>query len=567
MLYCPDRAPVAALLVCDPLFEERKSAQRVLVEAARALAAAGVAVLRFDYRGCGDSSGDFAEFAPSDWQADIQAAWAFLQQTWPGVPAGVLGLRFGGTLAATAGAALPGLAGLILWEPVLRGGEYLQQELRKKLMKEMVTFGGNRETREGLLARLAGGEAIDFDGYAVAPRLYRELQDLDLARLPTASHGPTLLVGITSSEQPTAALTRLAEQWTKGGARVTLKGVREQPFWNLIGHVECLGLIQETAAWIEAWSPRAQPSSAAPSAESARVPLAAIIPIAPGERLVSFAGAAGIVRGVLHAADSATDHGRPAVLFLHGWSGGRLGPHRMFVKLARRLAAAGFTCLRPDFCGRGDSDGRTADATIQSMIADARAAVDYLAAQRPGRPIILLAICSGGKVAIGTAVERPAVTGLVLWSGEALGSLRSAATNTRKSAFALRSYLRKLTNPETWRKIIRLQVNLKLVRKALLKHETRGDSEAQQEERILARFRAWRGQVLFIYGSNDPDTRLAAGNYETFCTAQGISHMFHEIAGANHSFYSLAWEQEVMDLTGRWLAALPPATDGRTQPR
>ena len=43
-------------------------------------------------------------------------------------------------------------------------------------------------------------------------------------------------------------------------------------------------------------------------------------------------------------------------------------------------------------------------AVISTMIADAKAAVDFVVQQYPGREIILLGICSGGKVAIGAAV-------------------------------------------------------------------------------------------------------------------------------------------------------------------
>ena len=69
--------------------------------------------------------------------------------------------------------------------------------------------------------------------------------------------------------------------------------------------------------------------------------------------------------GVLHLPE--TRVGETGVVFLHGWSGCRLGPHRMFVTCARRLCATGVPCLRFDFGGRGDSEGEWDTADIAQM--------------------------------------------------------------------------------------------------------------------------------------------------------------------------------------------------------
>jgi len=273
----------------------------------------------------------------------------------------------------------------------------------------------------------------------------------------------------------------------------------------------------------------------------------------PTESPVSFDCEGGRVHAILHRpAPGGTE--RPGVVFCHGWSGDRQGPHRMFVKTARRLAAHGFPCLRLDFRGRGGSEGETAQATIQGMIADTRAAVAELGRLCGVRTFCLVGICSGGKVAIGAALGDRRVGRLILWSAEALGDLRAEATNRRKSFHMLKTYLRKLARPETWRKLLTGRVNVKGVGKAVLQHETRSPAEAAQENAMLADFRRWRGEILFIYGGNDPDTRLAGANYQAFCRACGIAGEFHEIAEANHSFYSLAWEREVIERSVGWLA-------------
>ena len=50
---------------------------------------------------------------------------------------------------------------------------------------------------------------------------------------------------------------------------------------------------------------------------------------------------------------------------------------RVVVNIARKLAAQGFPCMRFDFRGEGDSDGKFEDSTVASRLSDIRAAVTY----------------------------------------------------------------------------------------------------------------------------------------------------------------------------------------------
>ena len=91
-----------------------------------------------------------------------------------------------------------------------------------------------------------------------------------------------------------------------------------------------------------------------------------------------------------------------------------------------------------------------------------------------------------------------------------------------------------------------------MVTRAVLVDEAPDKAEMLDESAMLDRFKAYSGKVLFIYGANDPETRIAAGKYATFCSQHRIQNEFHEIAEANHSFYSLEWERQVVELTLRW---------------
>ena len=251
MLYEPAGPPAGAVLLCDPIFEERKSAGRALVETARYLCARGFTVLRCDYRGCGDSAGEFGDFTVDDWLADVASAAACLRDRTGGAPCALLGLRFGATLALLAAARGLGAEAVVLWEPVLRGKEYVEQELRKKLMKEMVTTGGSTSRRGELLATLqADGGVVDFDGYALTTGLYRSLSTADLLQAGPGAPRAAFIVSINAQGANAPHALRLQSALAAAGTAVELSAVREQPFWNLIGYVDCTALIQLTADWL-----------------------------------------------------------------------------------------------------------------------------------------------------------------------------------------------------------------------------------------------------------------------------------------------------------------------------
>jgi hypothetical protein len=44
---------------------------------------------------------------------------------------------------------------------------------------------------------------------------------------------------------------QLADSWTAAGGRAEARALREQPFWNLIGYVDCSALIRLSAEWLQ----------------------------------------------------------------------------------------------------------------------------------------------------------------------------------------------------------------------------------------------------------------------------------------------------------------------------
>lgn len=115
------------VVICNPFGQEYLRAHRSLRELANRLAAEGFHVLRFDYYGCGDSSGDSEDVSLDQWLLDISAAIAEVKEASASQRFVLLGLRLGATLSAQLASQRGDVERLVLWDPILDGAAYLQE--------------------------------------------------------------------------------------------------------------------------------------------------------------------------------------------------------------------------------------------------------------------------------------------------------------------------------------------------------------------------------------------------------------------------------------------------------
>jgi len=160
--FCLYHPPVGrargALLYLHPFAEEMNRARRMAALQARAFTRAGHAVLQIDLAGCGDSSGDFGQARWDTWRADVALGADWLRAR-VDAPLRLWGLRLGALLAldyARLQDAQP-VAGMLLWQPVLKGSTCLTQFLRLRLAGAMLAEGqaqgGTRNRRLRYRAR------------------------------------------------------------------------------------------------------------------------------------------------------------------------------------------------------------------------------------------------------------------------------------------------------------------------------------------------------------------------------------------------------------------------------
>jgi pimeloyl-ACP methyl ester carboxylesterase len=91
----------------------------------------------------------------------------------------------------------------------------------------------------------------------------------------------------------------------------------------------------------------------------------------------------------------------------------RVGPNRVYVRLARHLAKAGYTSIRIDLAGVGDSSTLGTSEPIQEeALRTVATALDLLEADNIAQRFIVLGICSGAETAFLSAQRDPRVVGV-----------------------------------------------------------------------------------------------------------------------------------------------------------
>jgi len=276
------------------------------------------------------------------------------------------------------------------------------------------------------------------------------------------------------------------------------------------------------------------------------------------------------LHAVHHKPDAPRDLGA-GVVFVHGWSGYCIGPHRMFVNAARRFAAEGYHCLRLDLRGRGDSPGNKEDTDLDAMIDDVLAGSRYL--RTNGAPdVYVLGICSGGNVALGAASLDKSFAGLILWSTPLFAPHKKKTEELRRTGFFLVEYFKKLFRRETYAKLFAGKLNFRLILGILIGRR-RGNPKRPGGQRnpkdslrdVMTELKGYAGRALFIYGSADDEAAAAPRFYRKYCEENAIPAAFHTVEGANHSYYSLEWEREVIDKTLAWLKEERAEAEGPAQ--
>ena len=215
-LFEPTSEPASiGWVICSSLAMEQLYLQPVEVSLARRLAASGFPVLRFHGQGYGDSELETAHIGLGSHVEDAAHAAGVLARTAGVQRIGLIGARFGATVATLA-ATEAGAAALVLLQPVTRGLPYMQSLMGTSFAAGLPDGGRHvGAPAEGP----AGADVVDVDGFGLRRGAIEEISALDLVREPFAFSGRSLVVQISRSPGLQTDVRHLTRRLAEAGGK------------------------------------------------------------------------------------------------------------------------------------------------------------------------------------------------------------------------------------------------------------------------------------------------------------------------------------------------------------
>jgi pimeloyl-ACP methyl ester carboxylesterase len=275
--------------------------------------------------------------------------------------------------------------------------------------------------------------------------------------------------------------------------------------------------------------------------------------------------------GIFHpAVDGTRDLG---ILFANSGMQNRVGPHRLYVDFARMLCRSGFSVLRIDLPGIGESEGTITETHFDAHNPDDVAGViDFLKQTKKIKRIALFGICGGARTVLKAGSVDPRVDGLVLWSLPII-SIAPSMTSPKEDPrgrmsrkggiLTLKDRMHKATSIEAWKKYFAKGGSVKSIF-----HDLRGifwnlvsNEEKWSQERHGEFFAAFSSVIrsgkpaLFLYGEKDnvliEEFKMKINEFPANIRR---SCDFSVIRNGNHTFTAMDTQGEAISETIAWLA-------------
>jgi len=285
------------------------------------------------------------------------------------------------------------------------------------------------------------------------------------------------------------------------------------------------------------------------------------------ERAVVFSCEKSALVGIVHEPEVPGILG--VVIIVAGGPQYRVGAHRQFVLLARKLASEGVPVIRFDHRGTGDSDGNYHG--FNDMGSDIRKAVDLLFKEFSGlEKVALWGECESASAAAYYGYTDNRVHGLFLVNPWVRTDAGLAKT------YLKHHYRNRFFDPRFWRKVragrfslakslgSMTQLILQVVKdrgKNVFNAPTKTEvnlSELPLTQRLEKSLLRFNGGMFVVTSGRDH----IAQEYRDFVDTslllkkhmQSHNVVVKEIADADHTFSRAEWRRELFDLTQLWLS-------------
>lgn len=111
------------------------------------------------------------------------------------------------------------------------------------------------------------------------------------------------------------------------------------------------------------------------------------------------------LRGLVHYSQVADSI---PIVIVHGYfSANKIGPQRLFVLMAQRLAKSGFDVYRFDLSGMGESDDDICNITFSDHVEDVFNIISAVREKHSNKRVCVIAHCLGSSITLANIVQHP----------------------------------------------------------------------------------------------------------------------------------------------------------------
>jgi pimeloyl-ACP methyl ester carboxylesterase len=585
----------AGVVLCNPFGYEAMCLHRVYRTLADRLAAAGIATLRFDYHGTGDSAGsDHDPDRLRAWTASVGRAIEELRRRAEIVDVSLFGIRFGATMAYLAALERHDVSSLVLWSPYLTGRAFLREMRMMQTAGAEQAFASDADRGQSPEVRKSSTEIPAFGtdtgdeeaiGYLLSSATVKALGAVDLRGKKESPAPRVLLLG--RDDLPDDG--RLTKHLNAAGTDVTDQ--TSVPGYSAMMQDAYLSKVpREAFDQIVVWLSKVVHTEHEEEEDERRPTLLDLTREGPHLVADSIDEGRQVAReeafvfgnrlfGILcEPAARGPQRTREAVVFLNVGSNHRVGSNRMYVKMARSMAARGLTSLRFDISGIGDS---VSDAKLENRlyapeaVLDVQTAMTELTSLRQVERFYLVGLCSGAYLAYKSALADKRVAGQILINTQTFAwkDGDTLEVSLRKNYRSTRFYTQEMWNPQTWKRVLRGEVNARGIASTLAERAVaravRGAQGAVARVRhgafemdeVAANFKEIlkRGtETLLVFGSNDGGLDLMETHLGPRAKKmEALPNFRLEIVdGSDHTFtpyWSQIWlEKLILQSIERW---------------